>query len=294
LSDCRIFGLSTSITFLAVSFALWLYFRFVVSEEVRMVLAQSRLPIFSVVFLIVVSGVFALYLFFNRPKISFRNRSLLFSLGVTPLITLNTQIISGYFPQPNNFEQNVHVLIPVLVLIPFLIKVPASSMRFRLLIGVLMGAIALSLLANYSIVKKLNDDVFDAWVRLRETTDISSIIASQPVLVVIDDIDLSGRVSSLAYAKKTSFPLDYRLTFPGPFAPESLQNYVNIKSYIVKNGLLTEKFERAFQVLDHAYRTLNTDFSLSHIGRRNVFSSINDIDSVQPEDVGDYSIYSSK
>lgn len=293
-SDRKLFAVSTLFSLVLLSSALWFYFDFFISETLRESLTQSRLPILSTIFFL--TGLFSVfvYLLLERPKLSFSQKSAIFSFAVTPLITLNTQLLSGYFAQPNNFEQNAHVFIPALIVSVLLAKKLKENVRLRIISGILMISVLISLAAINQTVMKLNHRNFLAWKYLRDHTDISAVIKSRPNTVIFEDTQLSGLVSALASAKTPSFPLDYRLTFLVSFSSDALQRYINIKDCIIRNGNLTKRFKRSFEVLDKAYTYLNTDYILSHIGRKDTTAPLHRLNEMRPQGLRDCPFYSSR
>lgn len=277
------FSLRILSTWLIVSSSLGIALYILQKNDSFHATTQSHLPFISITFLISILLYLIIKNFLTPSQKSFSK-----NLLAIPIITLNTQILTGRFVQPNNFEQYAHIFIPIL-----LIALAVSNSNFKkpqhptphrqsLAATTLLLTAALIFISTKSIIANNQLD-FLHWQKLRATTDITDQVKSSPETVIIDRYILSSKISAFAFPKQKNLVMDYNKTYYSYFEPHFLQIYINAKKFIQDNDISNQAFRNSFKILDNGYTHLNTNFKLIRLNRTPPIPAINDLDSISPK-----------
>jgi len=189
-------------------------------------------------------------------------------LSVAPLAVVNTQLLTGFFEQPNNFEQNFGVVALAIV------SVTALRGIGRPYVPLLASAGACGLLAIYA------SQVFvvNAWPWQREhlSDALLDVIRHQPESLVIGDPDLADlfllvapgvHFSALARAQVLFHASGSRMTSTA----QRFEDYLCVKQVLSASGRSPVVSPDVFVEMDRQFRFLNQDFPLLHLNRRHEF-----------------------
>lgn len=224
------------------------------SSDIFRLLVPSRSPFVST------SGILSLSLWALLWKTTPPGyRALGFFIAVAPFFAVNTQVITGWFAQPNNYEQYAGVFSPVLILI-FGIR---WNMIFRkvTIIGLLVA-----LFIQQVFVVKENQEKLEM---VLNTPGLMENLEKHSAQVAMNDMYLSS-FCNLLYPRQPATPFSYVGTYPEAHR-DFFKRYLCAKQAVLERKELMSRYQKVLSRLDHDYRYRNEDFILSHLNRKKTF-----------------------
>jgi hypothetical protein len=198
-----------------------------------------------------------------RPRLQPAHRAPVLLLCVAPFAAVNTQLLSGFLEQPNNFEQNFGVVALAIVAVLAL-----QTVRYRRLVLLTSAAVSCVLLIQYSsFIFVVNASV---WQRERLSDSLLDALRRQPTSVIIGDPDLADlfalAAADLHYsALARSQALHDREG--GTSTTQRFDNYQCVKRFLTAGESPPVVDPAVFVELDRVFRFLNQDFPLMHLNR---------------------------
>ncbi|MEP7309710.1 MAG: hypothetical protein ABJA98_29735 [Acidobacteriota bacterium] len=252
-------AISIALSYLAIAVVLRIAHSVLVAgTQMADYLPSTHLPLVSG------TGVAGLLVFaIVRTKLAPSHRMPALVLAVAPLAVVNTQLVAGFFEQPNNLEQNFGVV--ALAIVCVLALRTLGRGRFQLLAS---AAVCCALLAAYSShVFAVNASV---WQRERLSDSLLDALRHQPESLVIGDPDLADLFSLVAPGVHFSaLARSQALPEAGSGRTSTAQRFENYQC--VKRLLRAIQppvvNPDVFVELDRVFRFLNQDFPLIHLNR---------------------------
>jgi len=243
-------------------------FRFLLGPESILAnsLVSSRLPLFSLTALV---AIVICSLGFKKIQTKFQPIALI--VGFSPLVAANTQIISGYITQPNNFEQGFGTVVFSFLIALISISAKAPSYFIK---GVRFLGLALLIVNSIKVFSVNSHPQF----REKFPPELLKTLKSHPHRVVFDNLSLASaasliypqqKMSALSYAQMLSINKD-----------SNLRNYLCLKRFLQNNEDLRARFSKLIKTLDHEHKYLSRDFILTHINRKKEFKVYNNSDDI--------------
>lgn len=238
------------------------YVLFVQGSITAEFLPETRLPIFPF------TGFVCLFLFLLfRNKIEKRFRLFLILVSVSPFVAANTQVVTGFIAQPNNFEQFFGTacisLVAIFILAGF--KFPQWFKLGIALLGVFLmiiySSVIFSVNSNPFILKPLPATLVQA-------------LDKESNKVIVDQGGL-GSLLNMVLPRQGITGLSIDQTFP-MLAEDYYQQYLCVKNKISQNFKLYPKYKKIIERIDAGYRNLNSNFIFTHINRQNIFKTFYD------------------
>jgi hypothetical protein len=225
-------------------------------------LPATRLPLLSG------TGAAALIVYaIARSRLSPAHRVPALFLAVAPLAVTNTQVLTGFFEHPNNFEQNFGVVALAIV----------SVLAVRTLGGgrLLLSA---SAVASCALLAAYASHVFlvngSAWQRERLSDSLLESLRQRPESLVIADPDLADLFGLVAPGLHyTALARSQALHEPGEgtSTAQRFENYLCVKRLLSTSEASSVVNPAVFVEMDRTFRFLNQDFPLTHLNRRHEF-----------------------
>lgn len=249
------------VSFFGLSLLTLIYFEFVAGPSQKEAMVLTHKPMGSYTFII--SALIYLGIYFQRGQ-KYKKELLILVCSI-PFVQ-NLHLISGVMIQPNNFEQYYGVVVISVLSLFFVSGLPMKEVFISLLTLALLylpyryGKLVIKL--NINTEKLTQEHVLD---KLRT---FSSRVA-------FNDFAYS-RVAGMIFPKQPMTVIDYGQTY-GVVSKTKFNGYLCFKEYVKEKGE-GKQFEKIFKTLDKSYSTLNRDFILSHVGRKQNFKSVNNPD----------------
>ena len=185
-------------------------------------------------------------------------------LSVAPLAVVNTQMLTGFFEQPNNLEQNFGVV--ALAIVAVLALRTLGRSRFQL-VGT--AAACCGLLVMYAVhIFAVNAS---AWQRERLSDVLLDALRGHPESLVIADPVLANLLSLVAPG------LHFSALAPAQVLPETgfgrpsttprFDNYLCVKRLLTTTQSPPVVDSDVFVSMDRRFRFLGQDFPLHHLNR---------------------------
>ncbi len=251
----KYFWVPPVISYAMVAVGLSIAYRFVLNEDSKANLIESRLPFLSLNFCFC----FLIFVFFYRriPK-PFRYFS--FVVALSSLAAVNFQILTGWFAQPDNFEQFYGIYCPSILLL-LIISTSKVLKRTGLFLSVVI-------LAVFGIgVFKMNDEL-NRKIDLNE--NLLMMLKNDPANVAVNDVKISSRLGMLFPRQKFTF-FAWAQVLPRMASRQGFEKYICEKKNILKDTIFAAGYEKVFSDLDKGYRYGTSDFILAHCGRKKDF-----------------------
>jgi hypothetical protein len=255
--------LSIATSYVAMAIALRIAYALLVDgTRVADFLPLTRLPLLSG------TGFTALIVYaIARARFDRAHRLPALVLSVAPIAVVNTQLIAGFFEQPNNFEQNFGVVALAIVGVLALRSVGGGR-----LLPIASAAVCCALLAAYaSQVFVVNAS---AWQRQRLSDSLLDALRNQPESLVIGDPDLADVFSLVSPGIHfTAMARSQALQESGPgwkSTQQRFDNYLCVK-HLLRASQSSVVNADVFVELDRQFRFLSQDFPLTHLNRRHEF-----------------------
>ncbi|HOC92660.1 MAG TPA: hypothetical protein PKH33_09875 [bacterium] len=251
-----------AISFCLISIAAMLFFEFILSNEHRSMLVNTRLPFVSF------TGCVALGLHaILRNAIPDKLRRPAFVIALAPFVAANHQIISGWIAQPNSFEQYFGVYCASFALVLTALK----THRY----GWFSAAFSMLMLLASSKVFFIQNLTF--YSMLPPTPHLIEALKHDSSNVAVNQRGISMMLN-MAFPKQPSTVFSkYR------FSDDSFKRYLCAKEEIRKHDGLARKYADVFNTIDKEFASRNRDFVLLHCLRKNDFEKDYDPD-IPPED----------
>lgn len=265
------------ISYALLSVMIWLYYEIAIEDIFKTVLLPTtRLPVLSSTFVI------CLLIWKFLPRRSKWEKSGFCAFVVAaPLVAVNTQIISGFIAQPNNFEQNFGV-----ICFSFLATVSILSLRKQKWIFPALGVFGVLLSVVYSVtIFRLNSNPV---LRENPPQKLINALREDSFNVVFENNALANNMSMILPKQSfTALAISQTDSFG---SPKYFERYLCFKEKIKQDPKITEKYKPSLVVLDNGYKHLHSDFILLHINRREKFPVFFDVDR-KPESCDSRKLY---
>jgi hypothetical protein len=252
-------------SFVAIACAKWAFFVFILrGVGFAEFLPQDRWPLISG------TGVLALLIYAAiRSRLNPAHRRAALFLAVAPVAAVNTQVISGFFEVPGNFEQNFGVLA-----VGVLFALALSTIRgSKALVGA--AAVSCALLGVYSsYVFVVNSSI---WQRVPPSEPLLDGLRRAPESVLISERFLADLYTLIAPGVHYSALAPAQALRSARRAPGVLTTEERFQIYLcTKQMVSTSEWSdtipaSTFSALDRDYRYLRADFPLLHLNRRTTF-----------------------
>lgn len=248
----RSLGISMLLAFIAVSFLLLVEYRLFMADEAKAFTTPSIVPIISL------TGLLA-FLLFLLLRNKLEEQSKLCLLGAISLwLCVNTQLISGWFIQPCNYEQYFGPLVLGYTLAVALSK-SGSSMVRNLTVFFLSALFLCFSISDFLESKRVTDPVV-------LTPELLSQLRTDPNQIAVSDIKLASWMNLIL---PQQHPTLLAITQAyGPIARQTYGNYQCVRSIISRDPELSPRFENVFNTLDAIYKWNNQDYFANHLGRK--------------------------
>ena len=202
-----------------------------------------------------------------RSRLQLSHRPPAFVLSVAPLAVTNTQLLTGFFEHPNNFEQNFGVVALAVVIVLAL----RTLGRGPLLLAASAAASCALLAAYASHVFVVNAS---AWQREPLSDSLLESLRHEPESLVIGDPDLADLFGLVApgvhYSALARSQALHELA-GGTTTAQRFQNYLCVKRLVSASPPPAVVNPEVFVDLDRVFRFLNQDFPLTHLNRQHQF-----------------------
>jgi len=252
------------ISYALLSIMIWLYYELAINEILKEAfLPTTRVPIFSGTFVI------CLLIWKFLPRYSkWENSGFCAFVVAAPLVAVNTQIISGFIAQPNNFEQTFGV-----ICFSFLAAVFILSLRKQKWIFPALGVLGILLSVVYSIqIFRMNSNPV---LRENPSQKLIQALREDSFNVVFENNALANNMSMILPRQSfTALEISQTHSFG---SSKYFERYLCFKEKIKQDPEKFEKYKPALVVLDNGYKHLHSDFVLLHINRREKFPTFFDV-----------------
>lgn len=252
-------------SFVTIAGAKWAYFVFIMrGVGFAEFLPQNRWPLISG------TGVLALLIYVAiRSRVNPAHKRAALFLAAAPVASVNTQVISGFFEVPGNFEQNFGVIV-----VGVLFALALSTIhRSWALVGA--AAVSCALLGVYSShVFVVNASI---WQRVPPSEPLLDGLRRTPESVLMSDRTLAGLYALIApgvhySALAPAQAIRSERRGPGVLTTEErFQIYLCTKQLASTSEWSDTIPASTFSALDRGYRYLGADFPLLHLNRRTTF-----------------------
>ena len=237
--------------------------------RIEIFMVATRFPILSM------TGIICLLLFLVvRNVVDEKFKNFLALVAFSPIVAVNTQIISGIIAQPNNFEQNFGT-----VCIAFLLAFGMISIKSRLWSKNIMAGLAIALVLAYSkTIYSVN-----SFPHLRQPLPATLLkqLRVDPSKVAVHNAGMATALN-LVWPMQGITGLAITQTF-GTLPDDYFTNYLCLKKEISRNEELYPDYSNILEGLGDGYRHLHANFIFIHINRRKSFKIFYD-----PETIPEY------
>ena len=242
------------LSYVVLSVVVGLYYQFRIKGTLDAeFLIESRLPLVSGTSVVCLGIWWCL-----RKSVTEEKRRILGLISFSPLMAVNTQIISGFIAMPKNYEQYFGAVCFAILVAYWMASLNTGRWlkRAQLVAGVLLIGIYTKTIFVVNSHPVLSHEMPPQLINaLRE--DSSSVIFENAAL---------GSTMSMVFPRQPFTGLAFSQSYDlGAF--RYFEHYLCVKEKIRKNPSLSEKYEPVLKVLDHGYRHLHTDFIFVHINR---------------------------
>jgi hypothetical protein len=203
-----------------------------------------------------------------RSRLSPSHRVPALVLAVAPLAVTNTQVLTGFFEHPNNFEQNFGVI--VLAIVSVLALRTLGSGRLLLSAAAVASCALLAAYASHVFVVNAS-----AWQRERVSDSLLESLRQRPESLIIADPDLADLFGLVAPGLHyTALARSQALHEPGEgtSTAQRFENYLCVKRLLSTSEASSIVNPEVFVDMDRVFRFLNQDFPLTHLNRRHEFT----------------------
>ena len=254
-------------SYVAISILIIIYHKYMIAGTgLEEFLIKTRLPIFST------TGLFCVLLLLLITRYVDKNfKPVLIIIAISPVIAVNTQILTGVVAQPNNYEQNYGTVCLALLITFVIISVKSNNW-----LKISAGFLAVGLIMIYTkMVFNVNSSPYLRQPIPANVLEGLKIDASKVV------VDVTGMASSLnlVLAKQKITGTSISQSF-APVADDYFNNFLCLKMNISKNHNLNLEFKNILSGLDEGYRYLHSNFIYIHLNRKDKFTTFYDPDIV--------------
>lgn len=242
------------LSYVVLSVAVGLYYQFKIKGTLDAeFLTETRLPMVSGTF-VVCLGIWWLL----RKSFADEKRRILGLISFSPLMAVNTQVISGFIAMPKNYEQYFGVLCFALLAAYWIASLNAGRWlkTMQLVAAVLLIGVYTKTVFMVNSHPVLNNEI---------PAKLLNALQEDSPNVIFEDAAL-GSTMSMVFPRQPFTGLAFSQSYDlGAF--KYFQHYLCVKEKIRKKFSLSKKYEPVFKILDHGYRHLHTDFIFVHINR---------------------------
>jgi hypothetical protein len=260
LSDKTLFA--TLLSFIFVSLALTVYHAYFVSQYIKTFMVASHLPFISLSFLVNL-----LLYFLLRRNVLKQHQDILLIACLVPLLTVNTQVFSGWFIQVNNYEQYSGALLSAFMIV---LAMPSLSPKIKdVFLCTLISALIMFSFEDF----RRNEEMVS---RVDLNQDLQVKLQNDASKIAISDLKISSWLNLLYPQQKalfTTFTRTYKT-----FADQTLLEYLCTRQRIKADEKLNKDFSQMLSLLDQAYAYGHKDFVLYHNSRKAILQAERIID----------------
>jgi hypothetical protein len=192
------------------------------------------------------------------------HRKIALILAISPTAAANTQLISGVFIQPCNYEQYWGTLV-VAALISLIVK------NLRLHATVLCLCVAIFTLQSYQVFRD-NLAVMDTVPYLRKTIEV---LKSDSARVVVPDLHAAAYLD-LVWHQQPLSAFSITRTY-SQLSDKFVQQYVCDKIFVLRHFSSPERFQGIIQALDESYKTRHMNYVRATLNRSDLSTQDRDI-----------------
>lgn len=224
----------------------------------------THLPVFGISMLWLAVMLLLCKLVFNKTKISINSRRFILSVIYGTIIVYNTQIISGYFVQPQHFEHEIILLPGIFFTLYFLHSIKEKS-RLKTLFNQLVYFVILIFICKVGVSSyqsNINGRNIVLFSQLLNRTNIKEELSSFPEKVAVNDAVLSNFISGFYLNKSKLLISSSANVF---LKKDSVYvNFLSFKKYIDKQDTATiRSYKYLIDGLENGYH--NSDLSFMPI-----------------------------
>lgn len=246
--------------FLAVGGVCSVYYTFLLPASTKLFVIPSHLPMLSVTSMV---GM-ALYAV-GRVTVEDRHRFLILALAMAPMAACNQQLISGYLPQPDNFESYAGGLAVGII----------TALVVRNRPKLQLVSLAAGLLAFGFVAVTTARSEFAHTKNLPLTPELVTALREDAAHVVINHVTIAS-LMDMVHPRQEATALSFGVTFSG-VGDRHVVAYRCIKKQVLAEHPHNQDFKVAFTFLDGAYQYASQDYIKSHLLRKSSFVQLRDV-----------------